>query len=192
MPKKRKGSKQKEKPKKQKQASLFANAHSNNAIVRLNQPSLMLEKLICLKDDIYGANPPPDVAGHHFVYKIVAYDAEKKKFRANFQLRMIEEDGHHWKVLDGEREPLGDLSHEHVKDGLELYNRALGRVRAYEYEKTAVAKAALEKKSSSQKSTLTEADVDMSDLEAAALLNTKKGWRSQEVLDVSVFIFLST
>lgn len=174
--------------KNKKQATLFANSQSNHSILRINQPSLMLEKLICLTDDIYGNNPPQDVAGHHFVYKVVAYDAEKKKFRANFQLRMIEEDGHRWKVLEGEREPLDELTHDHVKDGYELYNQALGRINAHEYEKTAVARAALDKKTT--KPTIREADVDMSDLEAAAAIDTERGWRSNHVIEVSRYIFI--
>jgi hypothetical protein len=101
---------------------------------------------------------------------------------------MIEENGHEWKVLDREREPLDDLTHYHVKDGFELYNRALGRINAHKFEKTAVAKAVLEKKSAGPKSALTEADIDMSDLEAAAVLDTKNGWKSQLVLDVSVYL----
>ena len=141
--KKRSRSRGKRDEKKKKQATLFDNSNSTNAILRLNQPSLMIEKLICLTDDIYGDNPPADVVGHHFVYKVVAYDAETKKFRATFQLRMIEEVGHIWKVLEGEREPLDNLTHEHVKDGLELYNQALGRINAHDFEKTEVAKAAL-------------------------------------------------
>lgn len=190
MPKtsKKRTKKQAKSDKSKKQATLFANSHKDHAILRLNQPSLMLEKLICLTDDIYGDNPPQDVAGHHFIYKVVAYNSEKKKFWANFQLRMIEENGHEWKVLDGEHEPLDDLTHDHVKDGFELYNRALGRINAHEFEKTAVAKAVLEKKSAGPKSVLTEADVDMSDLEAAAVLDTKNGWKSQLVLDVSIYL----
>ena len=190
MPKRKKKQPKKDKEKASKvQKSLFSNNHRQNSIVRLNQPSLMVEKNICLTDEIYGANPPEHLKGHHFMYKVVAYDAEKKRFRATFQLRTIPEDGWEWKVLAGEREPLDDLKEEVVKDGLELYNKALGRINAHDYEKTAVARAALKKKSSGS-TKLREEDVDMTDLDEAAV-STKQGWMSQEVIEVSCSLYLS-
>ena len=39
---------------------------------------------------------------------------------------MIKEDGCEWKVLDGECEVMENLTYDHVKNGLELYNKAIG------------------------------------------------------------------
>eukprot|EP00956_Cyclotella_meneghiniana_P044676 scaffold330133_cov139-Cyclotella_meneghiniana.AAC.1 len=48
--------------------------------------------------------------------------------------------------MDGEREELDGLTYDHVKDGLEVYNRALGRVKAHEYKKDLAAKETLKRK----------------------------------------------
>ena len=166
------------------QRTIFANCDQPNAILRLNQLSLMLDKLICLTDSIYGDNVPEDLQGFHFVYKIVAYDSECNRLKATYQLCMIEEDGCEWKVLDGERETMENLTYDHVKDGLELYNKAIGRINAHEYEKTAAVQESLKRKSSVSGTAQKEEDVDMSDLDETAL-KAKDGWKSLSVLEVS-------
>ena len=144
----------------------------------------MLDKLICLTDSIYGDNVPEDLQGFHFVYKIVAYNSEHNRFKATYQLHMIEEDGCEWKVLDGEREAMENLTYDHVKDGLELHNKAIGRIDAHEYEKTAAIQESLKRKLSVSGSAEEEEGVDTSDLDEMAL-NAKDGWKSHSVLEVS-------
>jgi len=145
--------------------------------------------MICLTDDIYENKIPHGMEGHHFCYKVVGYDSEKKEFTAKYQLRMIKDDGCEWKHLDGEREVMDGLTHEHVKEGLELYNRALGRINSYEYEKTNAAKESLKRKAITAASVVREEDVIMSDFEQAAHeARYDGGWMSQAVLDVS-FIY---
>ena len=182
----KKGSKFEDKNSKKQQSSLYRNSNSKNSIIRINQAPLMLDKYICLTDDIYGGKVPEDVQGYLFCYKVVGYDSEKKQFKATYQLRMIKEDGYEWKHLDGEREELDALTYDHVKDGLELYNRAIGRVNAHDYEKTHAAEESLKRKANPTDDAITEEEVDMTDLEQAAHDERDNGgWMSQGVLDVS-------
>ena len=109
MPKKKHQFKDKNANKKQK--LLYDNSASEHSILRINQPSLMLDKMICLTDSIYGSSVPKGLEGYLFCYKVVGYESEKQRFKATFQLRIIEDDGHEWKHMDGEREELDGLTY---------------------------------------------------------------------------------
>ena len=173
-----------------KQKLLYDNSASEHSILRINQPSLMLDKMICLTDSIYGSSVPKGLEGYLFCYKVVGYDSEKQRFKTTFQLRIIKDDGHEWKHMDGEREELDGLTYDHVKDGLEVYNRALGRVKAHEYKKDSAAKETLKRKTVSGEYEINEDEVDMTDLDMAAHeAREDGGWMSQSVLEVSSYIF---
>ncbi len=136
----------------------------------------MFGKLICLTDSIYSDNVPEDLQGFHFVYKIVAYDSECNRFKATYQLCMIEEDGCEWKVLDGECEAMENSTYDHVNNGLELYNKAIGQNNAHEYEKTVAVQESWKRKQSVSGTPKKEEDVDLSDLDKTAL-KAKDGWK---------------
>ena len=76
-----------------------------------------------------------------------------------------------------------NLTYDHVKDGLELYNKAIGRINAYEYEKTAAVQEPLKRTLSVSGKSEKEED-DMSDLDEAAV-KAKGGWKPLSVLEVS-------
>ena len=67
-----------------------------------------------------------------------------------------------------------------VEEGLELYNRALGRVSAHARDSVTVAEEALKKSTIESK-----ADVDMTDIDEASRANLLKGWYSEDVLLLS-------
>ena len=114
-----------------------------------------------------------------FLYKVIAYNNETSDFTLKYQNRMITTEGGRWIDQDGGRDTMYGATYETVKRGVKLHKKAEGRVAAHNAKVDNVAKETLKTKVASPE------DVDMSDLVLASQVDRKKGWNSQEVLDVS-------
>ena len=144
---------------------------------------LYVKKLVLLTDAIYGKNPPAEHKGMHFVYKVSAWDDDEKVYKLTYQNRMIKSDGIEWEFQDGGRASIHDVKFATVKAGEKLYDKALGRVAANKKKDISVAGATL--KAAGDGGGKRKA-VDFTDLDEAASNDNDKGWRSEDVTNVSL------
>ena len=170
----RRKKKKKPNPNKAKQLSIFG-----AGIEKIDPATQLNGSMTLLTDEIYGKKIPIDMKDQLFLYKIVAYNSESKEFTLKYQNRMITTNGGQWIDQDGGRDTMYGLKYETVKKGVKLHKKAEGRVASHNLKVDDVAKETLKAK------VVSPEDVDMSDLVVAAQIDRRKGWHSQDVLDVS-------
>ena len=163
--------------KKSEQLTLFG-----AGVKRICNKSVLVGSMILLTDKIYAKKIPEGMKGKLFFYKITSFDTETELFSVRYQQRMITSDGGRWIDQDEERATMDDFLYEQMLAGRKLHEKALGRVAAYNEKDIEVAVKTL-------KSMAVRADeVDVADLDEAALKDSNKGWQSEDVMKVSRII----
>ena len=169
------------KKKKHQQLTLFG-----TGISKIDKAPLLLNQSTLFTDAIYGKKVPEEHKGQLFLYFVKSYDAESREFTVKYRNCMIREDGVSWVNQDGNRSEMSGVKIETIEEGIELYLRAVGRIAEHEKEEALVAEGSLKKRATA----LTPEEVDTTDLDEASIINVDKGWRSQQVLDVSALLWL--
>ena len=146
------------------------------------EPLLVNENILFEAAKLYKGTVPPEYQGMQFDYEVVGWN-KTTKFTVQYKNRMIKDDGVKW-VPDpeGNNDELPKFTLEQVKEGLELYRKAVGRVAKHARSNVAVANEVLKKTAGPPK----PEDIDMTDLNEAAARDPSKGWSSMEVLMVSL------
>ena len=132
-----------------------------------------------LTDEIYGKKVPDEMKDQLFLYKVIAYNNETSDFTLKYQNRMITTEGGRWIDQDGGRDTMYGAKYETMKKGVKLHNKAEDQVATHNLKVGDFSKETLKAKVASQE------DVDMSNLVLASQDDQKKGWNSQEAIDVS-------
>lgn len=154
----------------------------------VSREALMLDQDILLTEEIYENGPPVGQQDHYFHYTVTGFDSTSKKFTLTYAKKHIHKSGHDWKSLpDEDEDVMENVSFDHVRKGVQRYKEALQRVIQHKARDMAVTKAALSVEVE-EAVELKASDIDMSDLNAAALGNKIKGWHSMDVIEVSYHI----
>ena len=169
--------KKKTNPSKAKQLSIFG-----AGIEKIDPATQLNGSMTLLTDEIYGKKVPAEMKDQLFLYKVIAYNNETKDFTLKYQNRMITNDGGQWIDQDGGRDTMYGAKYDTVKKGVKLHKKAEGRVAAHNQKVDDVAKETLKAK------VVSPEDVDMSDLVVASQVDQKKGWNSQDVVDVCLLL----
>ena len=145
----------------------------------------MLDQDTPLNKEIYENGPPVAQENHYSCYTVTGFDTTKKKTTLTHAKKHIYKDEHDWKSLpDKEEDVVKNVSFDHVRQGVHCYKESLQRVIKHKMRDMAVTKAALSVKVE-EAVELKASDVDMSDLNEAALGDKVKGWHSMDVIKVS-------
>ena len=154
----------------------------------VSREALMLDQDILLTKEIYENGPPVAQEDHYFHYTVTGFDTTSKKITLTYAKKHIHKSGHDWKSLpDEDEDVMENVSFDHVRKGVQRYKEALQRVIQHKARDMAVTKAALSVEVE-EAVELKASDVDMSDLNEAALGDKVKGWHSMDVIEVSYHI----
>ena len=154
----------------------------------VSREALMLDQDILLTEEIYENGPPVGQEDHYFHYTVTGFDTTSKKITLTYAKKHIHKSGHDWKSLpDEDEDVMENVSFDHVRKGVQRYKEALQRVIQHKARDMAVTKAALSVEVE-EAVELKASDIDMSDLNAAALGDKIKGWHSMDVIEVSYHI----
>ena len=154
----------------------------------VSREALMLDQDILLTEEIYENGPPVAQEDHYFHYTVTGFDTTSKKITLTYAKKHIHKSGHDWKSLpDEDEDVMENVSFDHVRKGVQRYKEALQRVIQHKARDMAVTKAALSVEVE-EAVELKASNIDMSDLNAAALGDKIKGWHSMDVIEVSYHI----
>ena len=131
------------------------------------------------------------MVGHQFQYTLLGTNTEDNTFTIRYCNKMIKEDGINWIENNGEREMIAGVTFGTVKAEVELFHKAIGRIRALSRTEFLMAKETL-KQSVSDLMRASEG-VNVADLQTVAnecsgLGKTESVWNHERVLKVGSFV----
>ena len=141
---------------------------------------------VLLTGDIFTNGTPESLVGYHFRYKVGDYSQATKRFELKYECQTIKEDGHYFEVdEDATHEKLFNVKFETVQKGIELFQDAMTRINVRAKEQQNVVRKSLQPNLSE---CMNASEVDLSDINASAMRDSKKGWMSEEVMKVRINI----
>jgi hypothetical protein len=144
------------------------------------QPQLITEDIL-LGEEIFTKAAPAEFKGQLFHYQVSSYDATTEEYTAQYQVKMIKEDGGvEWVHQDGPRDKIEHLKYETVKQGITRYSVKITAINDHRLEKVKAATKMLKKKEGNDSDDEDEILVQM--YEAAE--KSDNGWYSMDIINL--------